>query len=116
MYCINCGVPLSENAGFCSNCGARRSAPAPQQAGPQKTAPHKTAKRQTGGMIAIIATGLAVIILFEFVVGPMLKRANDPAGSVVNQVVETDTDIVSAKEPIAAVSYTHLTLPTIYSV
>lgn len=39
-YCENCGAPVSENANFCRNCGAKQNTqPQPQQSTNKKTVP-----------------------------------------------------------------------------
>ena len=52
--------------------------------------PKKKAKRQTAGIIAIIASGLAVILLFQFVIGPMIYNMTINTGSAENFVAKID--------------------------
>ena len=89
-YCLNCGASLSAGAKFCPRCGATVTPPGPQAVVSQPAhytaasdKPSKKAvKRQTGGIVAIIASGLAVIILFQLVIGPLIAGRPLLGGSI----------------------------------
>lgn len=116
-YCKQCGSenPDADYIKFCSQCGATLepiAGPGPTVSGPlpapeqfmqrapagnnykqvQHTPSKKTiSKKQTGGIIAIASLGLAVILLFNFVIAPaIVSRRNQGRIEEINKTPEED--------------------------
>ena len=109
-YCSNCGTQNPDGAGFCSGCGRQISAPIPLQPPTSATIQRATQesrkpKSQTPAVAAIIAAGLAFILLFEFLIGPLIsgrtiwgepfRLGKSPAAS--------STVMVSPEQPVAEI-------------
>ncbi len=113
QFCSQCGNKIPDSSNFCRRCGARVEPLQPSglpinQATPtysQQTVynqppafsnlagqqPKTKAKHRTAGIIAIIASGLAVILLFELVIGPMLYNMKFNSGGADNSVASIDS-------------------------
>ncbi len=124
QFCRQCGSNIPDASIFCSYCGARTELPQPsghpvnptlpfnnlQTTYDQPSAfshlagrqPSKNAKRQTAGIIAIIASGLTVILLFELVIGPMIS-GRTIFGGHSNMVPSTGSAVVSPDNPIVKI-------------
>ncbi len=105
-YCSQCGSKNSDESRFCVRCGAA-SAPAQPvmpMAQPLVERPRKKKKGQAGGIIAICASGLALIMLFAFVIGPMISgRSIFDNISFSDRVLSAGSVVVSPEKPIAKI-------------
>lgn len=105
VYCSKCESQIPDDADFCVACGqrvARTGSSSPLRPGnPRQTAARFT-RRQTAGIISIIASGLAVILLFEFVIGPAISGRTIFGGTVTSSnTVSTESVLVSPEHPVA---------------
>lgn len=107
-FCSHCGAKMPDRARFCTKCGAAAAPNTGQPLAPQPAQPYgrqrKRLKSQTGGIIAIIASGLAVILLFEFLIGPMISGRTIFGGAVpLGRVISLGSAVVSPDHPVAAI-------------
>lgn len=107
IYCSKCGNSVKKSENFCMACGAavvrNLSADSSVQIKPQNAA-SKSVKHQTAGIISIVASGLVVILLFEFVIGPSIS-SRTIFGSVVSsdKIISTGSVWVSPEDPVAEI-------------
>ncbi len=76
--CANCGSQNPDGVKFCNRCGTPMSVASPPAApfpveAPRIPLAHPRRHGQTAGVVAIIAAGLSVILLFEFLIGPLIS-------------------------------------------
>lgn len=108
-FCSHCGAQMPDGVRFCTRCGGAAApntgqTPPPQPAQPYDGQQRKKPRRQTGGIIAIIASGLAVILLFEFVIGPMFSGRTIFGGAATSgKVISTGSAVVSPDNPVAEI-------------
>lgn len=108
-FCSQCGAQMPDGFSFCTRCGGTAApstgqTPPPQPAQPYDGQQRKKPRRQTGGIIAIIASGLAVILLFEFVIGPMICGRTIFGDTVAaNKALSTGSVEVSSENTVAVI-------------
>jgi hypothetical protein len=126
MLCEKCGNRMPDEDTFCIHCGARKrlgthsdepvyaqpignSHPKEYNQGPVNRTPapnarlRSGAKRQTVGIVAIIASGLAFIMLFLFVIGPFIS-GKTIFGDKAALVAGTGSAMVSPEDPVAEIN------------
>lgn len=120
-FCTNCGSKLSPGAKFCAGCGQPLLARAEGGAPPMRPMPGADAqnkwtqygqpvapppapvrqKRRTSPVLAAVSSVMAIVCLCVFVILPLIKRMNAPAGSASGRATVTATATVSAENPVA---------------
>ncbi len=104
-YCSKCGDQVKENDNFCTACGTAvpRYASGFSQKKPKRVDAH-TEKHQTAGVFAIIASGLALILFFEFVIGPAIWGRTIFGGTAPSdKAISMGSAMVSSNNPVAKI-------------